>query len=371
MHTRNVLIIFAALVLMASCGGHRTNVESVAINPRDTVVVPDYLSGEDSIAYIEDVLLQSPISVEDLLGLAEVHTFEKELFYYDYDNEEMAEEYVDSPAAAHPSHRDSADMRLANRFMRMGKLVAKNGNACDKLQWVAAVDTAIKLFHMDLSDVPADSALLEIERVIDKFSSLSQHEMNFQCYVEAMTDYYRTIEVYRQWLSVVPGNLKTLAKEEYEAWHDLNEARFDLWNDVSYMQEWYSAKPMEIWNYHSYLSINRQAELEVEKRIVLDGKAYNQKGKTVTPKEWEEWIAEESVPMDAELLIKAEMEELLPSESIVALRVNSLRSAFARWLAARQAMAAALPKEQGRSYDNLTADIHCRMIGNLDDLIPY
>ena len=34
-------------------------------------------------------------------------------------------------------------------------------------------------------------------------------------------------------------------------------------------------------------------------------------------------------------------------------------------------IAAALPKVQGDSYDNLTVDIHCRLIGKLDDIIPY
>ena len=42
-----------------------------------------------------------------------------------------------------------------------------------------------------------------------------------------------------------------------------------------------------------------------------------------------------------------------------------------RWLSARQAIASALPEEQGKSYDNITADIHCRIIGKLEDLIPY
>ena len=51
--------------------------------------------------------------------------------------------------------------------------------------------------------------------------------------------------------------------------------------------------------------------------------------------------------------------------------VNTLKSSFSRWLAARQAFANALPKEQGTSYDYITADIHCRLIGKLANLIPY
>jgi hypothetical protein len=51
--------------------------------------------------------------------------------------------------------------------------------------------------------------------------------------------------------------------------------------------------------------------------------------------------------------------------------VNTLKSTFSRWLKARQALAAALPEEQGDSYDFLTADIHSRMVGKLADIIPY
>ena len=61
----------------------------------------------------------------------------------------------------------------------------------------------------------------------------------------------------------------------------------------------------------------------------------------------------------------------IPSDTLVADRVNTLMSTFGRWLKARQALATTLPKEQGDSYDYLTADIHSRMVGKLSDIIPY
>ena len=130
-------------------------------------------------------------------------------------------------------------------------------------------------------------------------------------------------------------------------------------------------KPMEIEGYRTNLSSNRRAELDVERDIILSGKTYQQKGKTVTAKEWEQWIADSSVPEDIDDLKKMGDTDRIPSDSLVADRVNTLRSTFARWLKARQALAAALPKEQGDSYDFLTADIHSRMIGKLADIIPY
>lgn len=361
-----VSAIFSAMVLMVSCAGHSTS-GSDSINPRDTVVVPEAYTGEDSIAYIENTIFQSPISVEDLLGLAEVHSVEDRLLYY-Y-NDEKAEEYEDIEFIL-PDHRDSAAIRLANRFMRMANLVNQNGNASDKLQWAIAVNAVLDTFRLEEPSVPSDSAIYEIKRVIGKFSSLTQSEMNFESYVDAAIDYYFTIESYRQWLSEVPSYLRSLAREEYEAWHDLHDARFSFWNDVSYRQEWYSAKPMEIEGYYESLSSNRRAELELERDVILNGKPYSQRGTTVTTKQWENWIVENSLPEDIELMREFDREDMIPSDSLIIDHVNTLKSTFSRWLAARQAIAAVLPEEEGIYYDNITADIHCRMIGKLDDIIP-
>ena len=354
-----------AAMLMMACSGNGTSQSDSSFNPRDTVVVPEGVTGEDSIAYIENTVLKSPISAEDLLGLAEVHSVEDRLFKYN-NLEEASEnpEYADEFLA---THRDSAAMRLTNRFMRMANLVNMNGDASDKLQWAMAVNAALDTFRKEVPSVPSDSVLAEINRVVDKFSSQTQVELNFQSYVDATVIYYRTIEAYRKWLMAVPDYLKALAQEEYKAWHDLNEARFCFWRDVSFRQEWYSMKPMEIEGYYEYLSRNRRVELEIERDIVLKNQTYHQNGMTVTTSQWEEWIARNSVPEDAEDLHKDD----LPSDSLVAERVTALKSAFSRWRKARQAFAAALPKEQGDSYDNLTADIHSRLIGTLDDIIRY
>lgn len=355
-----------AIVLMLSCGGH-SNIAPGSINLRDTVVVPEYCTGEDSIAYIENAILQSPISAEDLLGLAEVHSVEGMLFYYN--NFEMANEYEYHKRFL-ATRRDSAAMRLANRFMRMANLVNINGNANDKLQWALAVNATLDIFCASEPSVPSDSAIDEISLVVGRFSSLSQSEMNFQCYVESTVDYYRTIEAYRMWLLAVPTDLKALFREEYEAWHDLNEARFAFWNDVSYVQGWYSAKPMEIEGYYENLSRNRRAELEHEMNVVLKGTVYAQKGKTVTTEQWEQWIVEHSVPENVDLLKEMGNDDNIPNDSLVAYHVKTLKSTFSRWLTARQAIATALPKEKGVYYDYITADIHSRMIGKLDNIVP-
>ena len=362
-----ISILFSASVLFVACGGRSASNSDNDVNPRDTVKVPEEYTGEDSIAYIENAVLKSNITAEDLLGLADVHSVEDMLF--DYNNEEKAEDNPEYAKEHIVTHRDSSALRLVNRIMRMNELVKKNGKANDKLQWAIAVNAAIDTFLVNEPTIRKDQAFEEIERVTSKFSSDTQTEMNFISYIYATLDFYRTIEAYRQWLQAVPKDIRALAQEEYEAWHDLNDARFNLWNDVSYRREWYSMKPLEIEGYYTNLSENRRAELDVERDIILNGKAYKQKGQTVTAKEWEKWIADNSVPEDLDMLEKNDTR--IPSDSIVTDRVNTLKTTFARWLKARQDLAAALPKEQGDSYDYLTADMHSRMTGKLEAIIPY
>lgn len=366
---RTIFIILSTIILMSACGGQSALNAGSTFNPRDTVNVPEGLTGEDSIAYIENMIVKSPITANDLLGLAEVHYVEESLTLYGDLGRPLNDPYYREDPQT--EHRDSAAMRLANRFLRMGNLVNLNGNANDKLQWAVAVNAAIDTFLVAVPYLNNDSVIHEIGRVVYKYSNQTQGELNFMCYVDAMVDYYRTIESYRQWLASVPTSQKPLIQEEYEAWHDFNEARFAFWNDVSYRQEWYSMKPMEVEGYYENLSANRRAELQLERGIIENGNSYHQKGKTVTSAQWEQWITDHSVPEDAEDMKELGREDELPSDSIVTDRVNTLKTAFSRWMAARKAIAAALPKQQSISYDNLTADIHCRMIGKLASIIPY
>ena len=364
----------SAIVVLTACAnkpsaGAEAAAATADLSTQDTVLVPEGVTGEDSIVYLEDARLRSPLTAAQLLGLTEIHAVEGMLNRFN--NEELAAYNPEEAELYKPTPRDLAALRLANRFMRMGDVVRATGSADDKLQWALAMQTALADFRKAVPSLPADSTLDEMTRVADKFSSETQFEMNYISSIYARIDYYRAIEAYRQWLSAVPAHLKPLAQEEYAAWHDLNEARFAFWNDVSYQQEWYSMKPMEINGYYGNLAENRCEELAQEQAIILQGKAYRQKGKTVTTKVWEKWIADNSVPEDADDLKKWGQANLLPDKDTVAERVKGLKAAFSRWLKARQAMAAALPEEQGKSYDSITADIHSRMVGLLPDIVLY
>lgn len=355
---KKVLLVIIVVLTVYSCG---TKPNAGDLNDKDTVqvVTPDSIH-LDSMTFNKEALLNSPFSAETLLSLAKVHSFEEWLYHYGnpYDSEA-----VDS---AFESHRDSCAFELANRFMRMNEVVVEKGDAMDMLQWAVAVNATLDTFCVNVPEVPHDSVLNEIGRIMDEYTSWSQFEMNAMSDVYATIEYYYVIEAYRQWLDDLPQNLKALGREEYEAWHQLNEARFAFWRDVSYTQNWYSMKPMEINHYYSCLAKTRVAELADERNVILGGKNYQQQGKTVTTKQWEDWLKEKSVPEDAD-----ENPELVPDAAVVEKKREDLRQAFSRWLAARQAMVKALPGNQGKSYDNLTADMHSRIVGTLEWPEPF
>lgn len=353
-------ILVSTMIFMSLGENGFSAIPNASVNPCDTLLtVPEGITGEDSIAYIENEVFQSPISAADLLSLAEVHTVEERLYRFNYYIPEEANEYL-------PNKADSAALRLANRVMRMNYLVIINGNAADKLQFAIAVNAAIDSFHIAVPSIPRDSILDEVIHVIDKFSVGFQEEINFQSYVSATIDYYRTIESYRQLISNSPTNLSPLLQKEYEAWHELNNARFAFWNDLSYTWGWYSMRPMETENYYENLSANRRAELQIEREIIEERKPYFRQGKKVSNREWKRWVIEHSFPIDAD---PHEIESI-PEEELVNQRVGSLENTLSKWLAARHDVAKALSNEQRKSYENLTVDMHCRMIGKLELIVP-
>ena len=81
MKTLTVYLFLSLAVLLASCGENSESGKHSKVG--DTTGVPEWLTGEDSIAYIENHTVKSPISVADLLGLAEVHTVEEYALNYE------------------------------------------------------------------------------------------------------------------------------------------------------------------------------------------------------------------------------------------------------------------------------------------------
>lgn len=338
--------------------------EETSIEAMRDIYVPIGIIGEDSVAYIENTIYQSPISAKTFLSLAKVHSIEGTMV--NYNNYELAEKDPENADAFIANHQDSCAVRLANRFMRMRDLAYENGDAMDMLQWAVAVNAVLDTFRFEMPELNRDSTLFEITRVITKFSSSSQHEMYIKYYFDAAIDYYLTIESYRKWLEEVSKKLQHLFLEEYVAWFQLNNERYAFWTDVSYPQAWYNINWMEIKHYYSCLARNRRAELAIERDIILDGKPYHQLGETVTSKQWEDWLKDNTLCNIQDLCPL-----MIPDPSFFKRKIEELSDAFFRWLEARRAIAAALPDEQKESYNCLTEDIYSRVVGKLEWIVPF
>ena len=335
----------------------------------DTIKVPDWLSGEDSIAYIENALIQSPISVETYLSLSKIHELENNLNNFNKQKTDDTwfgdEDYSQFIA----THQDSCTLKLGNRIMRMHSLAFDKGDAMDKMQWTIAVNAAIDTFCIEMPDIPRDSALKDIDRVMYKFMDMIQSDWDYVSYVSSVLKEYQTIENYRQWINELPDDLMLMAQEEYLAWFQLNEERYAFWRDISSEQGQNSLKGPLQSAYYECLLENRKAELAIERKIVLNNKPYHQLGKKTTSQQWEKWLADNSVPVDIERC--KEEGTIIPDTTMVKERSESLRVAYNRWLVTRQAFAAALPKAQGESYARLTSDLQSRFIGKLRWLVQY
>ena len=152
-----IFTISSAIVLLSACGGRAGS----NFDPRDTVNVPEGLTGEDSIAYLENAIVKSPISAADLLGLSAVHTVQDRLFHcYEEAGCPVYDPY--SREDHQTERRDSAAMSLANHLIRMADLINLNGDANDKLQWAVAVNAAIDSFHVAVPSLPIDSVISDI-----------------------------------------------------------------------------------------------------------------------------------------------------------------------------------------------------------------
>ena len=338
--------------------------EETLVETLKYIYVPDGFKGEDSIAYIENTIYQSPISAETFLSLAEVHSIEASMV--NFNNYELAEKYPEKADDFIANHHDSCALRLANRFIRMRDLATENGDAMDMLQWAIAVNASLDAFRAEMPEVNKDSTLSEITRVMTKFSSMSEYETGKICYYDASIDYFLTIESYRKWLEKIPEAVKHLFLEEYVAWFQFNEARYSFWREVSYPQAWYDMKPVENASYYSCLALNRRAELAIEHDIIFDSKTYRQLGEGVNSMQWEDWLKENTLCNYKDLCPL-----MIPDPSFFDMKIEEISDTFFRWLKARRAIAAALPDEQRESYNCLTLDIYSRVVDKLEWIVPF
>ena len=196
-------VLFAMIVVFAVSGcGTKPNAGDLNTgdlnagdsNDKDTVqvVTPDPIR-LDSMTFNKEVLLDSPFSAETLLSLAKVHSFEDWLS--NYGNTDGGPDDLEAVDSDYEAHRDSCAFELANRLMRMNEVVTEKGDAMDMLQWAVAVNVTIDTFCVKVPEVPHDSALNEIGRIMDKYTSWSQIEMNAMSDVYASMIFHKTLKL--------------------------------------------------------------------------------------------------------------------------------------------------------------------------------
>ena len=330
--------------MLAACGGKKSSAGEGQTDVSATeTAVPKGLSEEDSIAYIENHTITSPVTAEQLLSLREVHTL---------DPEEHLLSLLDK--------RGKDALRLANRFMRM-QYVAM-GDPDDEMQWVKAVGV-ILAEYAGRYHISEAEALEEMRGSYGYLEAGTQPEINRWVYIEASVDYYKTLLAYKSFLDGIRDNpLRSLLTDEYRAWVRMNHARHEAYTYKRVNTEYYSALPMELEGMFSGCAVYRMQLLDIESDILHTGKMYVLQHPVVKTADWNEYIRQLMSIAEG-----TEDEEEADSDRHL---VKELDKTVKNWIAARQAVARYLPEEKGTSYDNLTADYHWAITNEKGEEIP-
>ena len=344
-----IVVTGALWVSALSCGtrGSRTPVAGpgeVLVSVGDTVIaVPTGYAPEDSIAYIENVLLRhGSITTDQLLGLTEIHTLDPDSLHFEY--------YT-------PMDMDA--LKVANRFMRMHH--AASGNADDELAWVDAVRTILADYCI-ANGRSKEEALEDLLSAIGYLSVGAQFEMNRYAYVEASVEYFRALDANKAFLEAVPdGTLRDLLTEEYRCWNRLNETRFSAYVNIIRSEDHYSMLPMELeFAYGAYAKCRREF-VEVDRSIVDGGRKYALQHPVVRMAQWNAFLSERLWLPEGYDTIMDDNEHI---NEDVALQ---FKQAVEAWLDARHAVTRYYCGDKGESYDNAMADYHWVVVNSADD----
>ena len=304
-------------------------------NPDTIISVPEGLSKEDQIAYIENHVLTSPISADELLALSPIHTL---------DDPDLA--WLPSL----PTQGD-AQVQMANRFMRMQYVAL--GDPMDELQWVIAVQTILKEYATNYK-VTMTQALDDMLGSVEYLAAGTMPEINRYCYIAASVEYYKTLAVYYEFLQKAEKSpLQELLRDEYVAWNKLNKARHNAYVNIVRAGEWYSALPMEYEGQYAAYAQRRRELLSIETDILYGNTTYRKQHPLVRTADWDNYI-------------KNILNGTIDDYAEIAAQVDTTVRV---WLQIRQSIARQLPAAQATSYDNLTADYHW-LITNNDEPIP-
>ena len=295
----------------------------------DTVpVLPEGLTEEEAVVYIENQVLTSPITAKELLLLKPVHDLDPDTARYGM---VWPEAYMEK-------------VRMANRFMRMQYVAL--GDPMDELQWVEAVH-AMLADYADAYGISEAQALDSMQSGVGHMEAGTQFQMNQWTYVMASIEYYKTLSSYKALINDMPEHKKDILRQEYIAWNKMNKARHKAYVYIRRAGDHYSALPMEYEAMYAAYVIYRSQLLEMEKDIVWANRQYKRKHPIVKYSDWEEYL-------DTKLYRTAEDED-----STI---VNEVDQSVRDWLRARKRIAKNIFSDYRESYDNLTNDYYWTII---------
>ncbi len=135
--------------------------------------IPEGLTKEEQIAYIENNVLTTPVSVSELLALQPIHTLDPHQRYWEYISDAKWEQF-----------------RLMNRFMRMQYVAL--GDPMDELRWVIATQVILDDYATPLA-ITQEQAIDSLLSAAEFLGCGTQYEINQCTYVMSSVEYYKTL----------------------------------------------------------------------------------------------------------------------------------------------------------------------------------
>ena len=348
MKNRFILLVFAVASLAVACG-HKTAQKTTEEMADKTIL-------EDSDVFGEET---EENEAEDSDRIVRVTTLEALLAldaknYYGSIQEDME-----------LSEREMHAMAMANRVVTMYSSVDYS-DADMVWMWADAVEHVLNQYAKD-NRMKYDSAVYDLHNALSYYGYdvMWQSSMNVMSYYLTVIYTFDVVSRYRHLIGkLTDEKLKKLIRAEYKAWFGFSDAQYFTNVYHAHAGDSYSALPLDLGDYHKYLMYNRIAVLNVVEEVLVNNKVYRQRGKTVTGKQWRKWLDEQGYDKGMSPEFKMNEPEKTDFPALI-------KDKAERWLSARQAVAAYMGTQngKGRSYDNLTADIHACIIGSLKPLV--
>ena len=275
---------------------------------------------------------------------------------------------------------------LMNRLMQSVQYVR---TAEDGFAWALALNDNIKEYSRRIDrriyEIRSeDAAVRAIDDLISTYGVGNQPELNAYSYVKSILEIYRTTNEYirtLRFLSDAP--LKELIYKEYKAWFNLNNAANGIMVFHTYAAAGYSALPMEINTIFEYWSKERYREMEIEKDTFgpYNGESFKADRRRVSQKKFLKLIRYfKSLTLDTVVKTNGKDWNLKKSEypygrldgcydfDKISEMEQMYENAYLDWLAVREEIAAHLPKQQSKIYQEVTRQMNSRLYSDLMEL---